>query len=79
VWVIEETSRRWGECAIFWRPNRMGYTPILVEAGHYTKEEADDIHRGGGGEDVPRRLSDVEPLVRGMVDRDALHRALGNK
>lgn len=29
-----------GDNAIFWRPNRSGYTHILEEAGRYSKEEA---------------------------------------
>jgi hypothetical protein len=39
-------------CALWWRPNRSGYTVDVYQAGRYSKEEADSI-ADIRGEDYP--------------------------
>ncbi len=40
AYVIECTEHP-GELALFWRPNRAGYTTRLDEAGRYTRQKAE--------------------------------------
>jgi hypothetical protein len=30
---------------IFWKPNRQGYTPVLDDAGVYSKDEVKDLEQ----------------------------------
>lgn len=44
------------EHAQWWRPNQLGYTRALSEAGRYTAQEAGDIATASPGEEVALRL-----------------------
>ena len=44
--------------ALWWRPNRSGYTADLSEAGRYSKEDAESI-AGIRGDDFPVPLADI--------------------
>jgi len=35
IWSVEHEG--------WWRPNRLGYTDTLADAGRYTREDADEI------------------------------------
>lgn len=60
-----------GNCAIFWRPKRNGYTIDLDEAGRYSKEEALEIHEGRHGEDMPVPVEEAYKLAQRHVSFDA--------
>ena len=50
-YVIWDTRRIVGDCAVFWGPDRSGYTCDLSQAGLYLPGEAQEIER--------RRSTDV--------------------
>jgi hypothetical protein len=59
------------DCALFWRPNRSGYTQQLEEAGRYSKKEADEICSMRGEEfAVPCEL--IEQASVRLVKFDAV-------
>lgn len=73
-WVIECTksgTRDWS--ALWWAPNRRGYTTDLSAAGRYSREEAESQARH---RDIDRAypLAFVQSLAKPRVDRDTLHR-----
>jgi hypothetical protein len=75
AWVIECTqsgTTDWS--ALFWAPNRCGYTTDLASAGRYTEAEAKEQERHRPGVDIAHRLSDVLALAKPRVDRDTLRR-----
>ncbi len=75
-WVIENTQPGTADwSALWWRPERCGYTTILTDAGHYTEAEAKMQERQRPDVDIAHRLADVMPLARLRVDRDVLHNA----
>lgn len=57
-YVIWDTRTVVGNCAVFWGPDRSGYTCDLSKAGLYLLEEAQEIER--------RRITDV------AIDRDVV-------
>jgi hypothetical protein len=67
-YLIEDTRHR-GDMALFWGPNRSGYTTDLSAAGRYSKKEAEDQARSRDT-DRAHRLVDVLAMAR--ADRDLL-------
>jgi hypothetical protein len=75
AWVIECTqsgTTDWS--ALFWAPDRCGYTTDLASAGRYTETEAKEQERSRPGVDIAHRLADVRALAKPRVDRDTLRR-----
>lgn len=48
---------------VFWRPNRLGYTNTLAEAGIYPEDVAKHIEAGGRG-DKAHNLSEYADRLR---------------
>lgn len=61
-----------GDLALWWRPNRHGYTVNLDEAGVYSEEEARRLDRGREI-DVAYRVEDVNPKVIRALGVDAAY------
>lgn len=67
-WYVVEALDHGGSQALWWGPNRSGYTVDLNKAGRYTREEAEAIERIRGKEKA-RRLSEVQAMVVPVVPR----------
>ena len=65
-----------GVSALWWRPERCGYTVRLDEAGVYSEDDALSIAKIRGT-DVPCEKSMVDALAYRTVDVSALPCALG--
>lgn len=72
LYYIQDTRTIVGNCVLWWRPNRLGYTTDLNEAGRYTQKEALAQHRSRDT-DVPWLCSEIEPLVRRTIDFQYVH------
>lgn len=66
TYLIYSKKHSRGE-AIWWRPNRAGYTDDLKRAGEYTKEEANDITAISRGGAIAIRKEDAEKLYSKSV------------
>ena len=55
----------WGDDAVWWRPNRQGYTSRLDEAGKYSEEDAAGIKLQ---DDVPLPCAKVDAAAHRSVD-----------
>lgn len=64
-YFIQDTTAR-GDLALWWGPNRSGYTVRLDEAGRYDEEEAQAIAKIRGT-DVPRLVEEVEVMAVRVV------------
>jgi hypothetical protein len=72
TYVIEDATCR-GDCALFWGPNRRGYTTNLGTAGRYTGVEAAQITTiSSDRQDIPWKLEAVDSIARKHVSRDDL-------
>lgn len=58
---------------LYWRPNRAGYTRQLIEAGLYTKEEAEEQHRSRNA-DIAVSLKDE--LARLQLNPEVVQAAM---
>ena len=71
-YLIESIEHTHGDVVIWWRPNSLGYTDNIDEAGRYTKAEADSIcelaNRGAG--------TDLREIA--WTETDVLAGAVGN-
>lgn len=59
MYLIESMEHTHGDLKVWWKPDSMGYTTDLGEAGRYSREEADRICRKAG-EDNERAWSESE-------------------
>jgi hypothetical protein len=73
-----------GEHGAFWRPRGAGYTHTRLEAGRYTRTEAERISRGCGTEKrielvpvPPADLDDIDTLRRKARAFDLMAEAEG--
>lgn len=57
--------------ALFWRPNRQGYTRIVDRAGRYSQEEAEKICKIRG-EEFMVPCDGVEQMAVRLVDHNDL-------
>lgn len=76
-YLIWDTRSCVGNSILWWGPKRSGYTTNVDEAGRYSKDEADHIHRHRPT-DRPVELSIVETCITRHVTGDALRNALEN-
>jgi hypothetical protein len=67
LYFIRDTRVTVGNSAMWWRPDRAGYTCSIDEAGRYEEQEALSIVRIRGT-DVPYPCEVIEPLTRRHVD-----------
>lgn len=77
LFVIVHAPSVMGDAAVFWRPNRSGYTWSLDQAGRYTQAEAEGIRGLRHGDDWPVPLAVAEGLAHRAVDRDQALKAAG--
>ena len=60
---------------VWWKPNRMGYTTDLGEAGFYTKEQAEEICKAANlmqVEDIMVPTEEAQALASMSVPKDNL-------
>jgi len=55
--------------ALFWKPNRQGYTADIDKAGLYSKEDADDLNKKG--RDIALTLKEIEDIEDTSIIRVA--------
>ena len=72
LFVIVDHRKPWTDCALFWRPNRSGYTFQLDEAGRYSREEAMAIH-ANRATDIPVPLALAEVKAHRHVGREIVN------
>jgi hypothetical protein len=72
MFVIVDHRKPWSDCALFWRPNRSGYTFQLDEAGRYSRDEAEAIH-ANRETDVPVPLALAEAKAQRHVGREVVN------
>lgn len=72
-YYIMDTRSFAGNCVFFWRPNGGGYTCKVDEAGLFSEEEAQRIHKNRGT-DVPVPEDFVKKAVSLHVDIQDLRR-----
>jgi hypothetical protein len=67
AYVIQDSRTLVGNYILFWRPNRSGYTCDLLQAGEYTKEEAERQH-ASRKTDIAHKISDLLNVVELHID-----------
>lgn len=68
-----------GNCVIFWKQNKCGYTVNLVEAGLWDKDEAFDICKTRPAEDVPLKEHLVRSCSQVVCNFERLKKVIGRK
>lgn len=74
IWSVEHSC--------WWKPGGWGYTPALLDAGHFSREQAMQICRDalpsaphiGKISEVPVRLSDLHDFMKGQSIPEAVLR-----
>lgn len=69
---LRDTRQTPGGNALWWGPNRGGYTTLIEMAGVYSREEAERIIRGMSGEAEMVPADVVQRATRRTVDMDRL-------
>lgn len=71
---IQDSRQMVGNCMLFWRPNRSGYTTDIDEAGVYTREEAYSQHKSRDT-DVPWTVAYIRSHAKPRVDFQYVNKA----
>lgn len=71
-YYIQDTRAQRGDCALFERAGRLGYTTNLTEAGVFSESEAQAIVRGGLRRMWPKEALFAASVVH--VSRERLDR-----
>lgn len=74
LYYVQDARHVVGNCVLWERPDRHGYTCELADAGLFTREQARYITENAHGDRVAWRASDVQRLAIGHVHANALHR-----
>lgn len=64
LYYIISTERSEWQLPSFWKPGKWGYTIELSEAGKFTREEAYDIFRMSGFQDIPVPVEELTTTER---------------
>lgn len=73
LYYIQDTRQVVGNCALWWKSKRCGYTTDIDEAGLYSQEEAFSI-AAGRDTDKPWPKSIIEKHIVRHVRVECLHR-----
>ena len=71
-YFIQHTERIIGNCALWWRPNSLGYTVDINHAGLYSAEEAMEIVDGSHGRMRAFPEHDVRQAAVAHVNTESL-------
>ena len=76
LYYIQNANQVCGNSAMWWGPNRGGYTSNLGQAGQYTAAECDGICGDKDRRDIARKVSDMDALAQRHVDVQDIRSAI---
>lgn len=68
LFYVQDLERSYRNCASWWKPNSMGYTQDVREAGKYTRAQVEALDPDCLG--WPTK--DIEAIVMHLVDFDSM-------